>query len=96
MLKLMETSVFTASGDGVYSQTATHNYGKNIMELAIDTGEILTEEGNYLSVSEIELFTVNRRCDHIGGYIKEKLTNPLDTSKYARGLKLIRKSDQEQ
>lgn len=75
------------------------DYGKSIMELAIDTGEILTEEGESpICELEIELFTGEQEdVIALGDILKEKYgLIPLDTSKYARGLKLIRKSDQEQ
>lgn len=74
------------------------DYGKSIMELAIDTGEILTNEGELpICELEIELFTGEQEdVTALGDILREKYgLIPLDTSKYARGLKLARKSERE-
>ena len=73
------------------------DYGKSIMELAIDTGEILTNEGELpICELEIELFSGEQEdVVTLGDILKEKYNLlPLDASKYARGLNLVRESYQ--
>lgn len=65
------------------------DYGESIMELAIDTGEILAKEGELpICELEIELFSGKEEdVRTIGQMLKEKYDiEPLDVSKYARGL----------
>ena len=69
------------------------DYGKSIMELAIDTGDILTTCGEVpICEPEIELFSGEQEdVIALGDILKEKYDLiPLDASKYARGLKLLR------
>ena len=69
------------------------DYGKSIMELAIDTGDILTTCGEVpICELEIELFSGEQEdVIVLGDILKEKYDLiPLDASKYARGLKLLR------
>lgn len=69
------------------------DYGKSIMELAIDTGDILTTCGEVpICELEIELFSGEQEdVIALGDILKEKYDLiPLDASKYARGLKLLR------
>lgn len=68
------------------------DYGESIMELAIDTGEILTNEGDLpICELEIELFSGDENdVIALGNILKEKYgLVPLDASKYARGLHLV-------
>lgn len=70
------------------------DYGESIMELAIDTGEILTNDGELpICELEIELFSGDEEdVRKLGDIIKEKYDlSPLNISKYARGLSLIGK-----
>lgn len=67
--------------------------GRSIMEVAVDTGEILTDYGTEpVCELEIELFSgENEDVIALGTVLAEKhgLT-PMDETKYSRGLKLIR------
>lgn len=68
------------------------DYGESIMELAIDIGEILTNEGDLpICELEIELFSGDEKdVIALGNILKEKYNLlPLDASKYARGLNLV-------
>ena len=68
------------------------DYKESIMELAIDTGEILTVDGEIpICELEIELFSgTEEDVKALGGIIREKYNlEPLDASKYARGLNLL-------
>lgn len=74
------------------------DYGKSIMELAIDTGEILTSEGELpICELEIELFSGEQEdVTALGGILRKKYDLvPLDASKYARGLKLVQECYRE-
>lgn len=65
------------------------DYGESIMELAIDTGEIMTNEGDLpICELEIELFSGEEKdVTALGEALREKYDiEPLDVSKYARGL----------
>lgn len=71
------------------------DYGESIMELAVDTGEILTEDGELpICELEIELFSgVQDDVVALGNILKDKYSLvPLDASKYARGLNLVQLS----
>lgn len=70
------------------------DYGESIMELAIDTGEILTNDGELpICELEIELFSGDEEdVRKLGDVLREKYDlSPLNISKYARGLSLIGK-----
>ncbi|NLY70250.1 MAG: CYTH domain-containing protein [Clostridiales bacterium] len=65
---------------------------KSIFELAIDTGEIITNDGTLpICELEIELFSGEEEdLLSIGEYVAEKYQlTPLNESKYARGLKFL-------
>lgn len=67
------------------------DYGESIMELAIDTGEILTNDGELpICELEIELFSGEEEdVKSLGRIVSEKYAlKPLNASKYARGLNL--------
>ncbi len=75
------------------------DYGNSIMELAIDTGDILTDCGEVpICELEIELFSGEQEdVAALGNILKEKYDLiPLDASKYARGLQLLRECYQLQ
>jgi len=66
--------------------------GKSIIELAIDTGDIITSNGSQpICELEIELFSGDKEdVISIGKALAERYgLTPLNQSKYARGLKLI-------
>ena len=68
------------------------DFKESIMELAIDMGEILTKDGEIpICELEIELFSGSEEdVKELGEIIKEKYNlEPLDASKYARGLNLL-------
>ncbi|HPO04980.1 MAG TPA: CYTH domain-containing protein [Bacillota bacterium] len=68
------------------------DYENSIMEIAVDTGEILTENGELpICELEIELFSGEQEdVTALGNILKEKYDLfPLDVSKYARGLKFV-------
>jgi triphosphatase len=69
------------------------DYGESIMELAVDTGEILTERDSIpICELEIELFSgVREDVLALGKIIAEKYgLEPMDASKFARGIELVR------
>ncbi|HHX13606.1 MAG TPA: CYTH domain-containing protein [Clostridiales bacterium] len=64
-----------------------------IMEVAIDTGEILTENGNRpICELEIELFSGDQETvRQLGAQLKERYNLvEMNTSKYARGIALLK------
>jgi triphosphatase len=66
--------------------------GTSICEVAVDTGEIITDHGNEpICELEIELFSGDEKAvKEIGGILAEKYgLEPEDRSKYARGLRLL-------
>jgi triphosphatase len=68
------------------------DFGESIMELAIDTGEILTNSDNLpICELEIELFSgIQEDVTALGEILSEKYgLAPMDASKYARGLRLV-------
>ena len=67
--------------------------GRSIMEVAVDTGEIITDLGSApICELEIELFSgENEDVILLGTVLAEKYgLLPMDASKYSRGLHLIR------
>lgn len=66
--------------------------GDSILEVSVDTGEIITDFGNLpICELEIELFSGEQEdVKAIGSMLAEKYElTPLDESKYARGLRMI-------
>lgn len=69
------------------------NYKNSLFELAIDTGEIVTDAGNLdILELEIELYAGDGdELNELGEQIAEKYgLRPEDLSKFARGLRLIK------
>jgi len=67
--------------------------GRSIMEVAVDTGEIVTDLGNVpICELEIELFSgENEDVVALGNVLAESYDlTPMDASKYSRGLNLIK------
>ncbi len=68
------------------------DYGESIMELAIDTGEIMTNDGE-VSICELEIELFSGRQEDVttlGDTLMSKYSlKPLDASKFARGLGLV-------